>query len=139
MFSFSLSASLRQGPVVLYFFPAAFSDDCSIEARHFADAIDSFKALDATVVGVSGGSLEMLSRFSIKVCNGKFALVSDGSQAIMKSYGAVMQTRPDFASRTSFVIAPNGSVLHVYGSLSPHDHVARTLAALREWSQARRP
>ena len=139
VFSFSLSANLRHGPVVLYFFPAAFSEGCSIEARAFADAIDSFKALGATAVGVSGGGLDMLSRFSVKVCNGKFALVSDESQVIMTSYAAVMQTRPDFASRTSFVIAPDGSVLLVYGNLSPHDHVTRTLAALRAWSQARRP
>ncbi len=139
VFSFSLRASLRQGPVVLYFFPAAFSEGCSIEAREFADAVDSFKALGATVVGVSGGSLDMLSRFSVKVCNGKFALVSDESQRIMKAYDAVMQTRPDFASRTSYVIAPDGSVLLRYGDLSPHDHVARTLAALRAWSPPQRP
>lgn len=138
VFSFSLSANLRQGPVVLYFFPAAFSEGCSIEARAFAEAIERFKALGARVVGVSGDSLDILSRFSVKVCNGKFALVSDESQSIVKAFDAVMQTRPDFASRTSFVIAPDGKVLLRYADLSPHDHVNRTLAALHEWSLVRR-
>jgi peroxiredoxin len=121
--------------VVLYFFPAAFSDACSIEARGFAEAVPEFDSLGATVVGVSGDDIDLLSRFSVKGCNGKFAVAADDSRSIMRSYDATMQTRPDFANRVSYVIAPNGSIVFVYTSLNPTRHVERTLTALREWRQ----
>lgn len=132
-FKFSLAESLAKGPVVLYFFPAAFSDGCSIEANSFAEAITRYDALGATVVGVSGDDIDTLSRFSVKACSGKFAVASDESKAIMKSFDAVMPTMPDFANRVSYVIAPNGSVIYSYISLNPAKHVDRTLTALRDW------
>ncbi len=134
-FKFSLAESLSKGPVVLYFFPAAFTDGCSIEANNFAEAIAQYEALGATVVGVSGDDIDILSKFSVKACNGKFAVASDGTKAIMKSFDAVMPTRPDFANRVSYVIAPNGTVAYSYMSLNPGKHVERTLAALRDWKQ----
>ena len=132
-FKFSLAENLAKGPVVLYFFQAAFSDSCSIEANSFAEAIPQYESLGATVVGVSGDDIDILSKFSVKACNGKFAVASDESKSIMKSFDAVMQTRPDFANRVSYVIAPNGTVAYSYMSLNPGKHVERTLAALREW------
>jgi thioredoxin-dependent peroxiredoxin len=132
-FSFTLHAALRQGPVVLYFFPAAFSEGCSLEARSFAAATDQYQALGATVVGVSGDDLDTLKRFSVKSCNGKFAVASDETQAIMKAYDAVLQSRPDYAARVSYVLGPNATVLFVYNNLNPDKHVDKTLAALREW------
>ena len=132
-FKFSLAESLAKGPVVLYFFPAAFSDGCSIEANSFAEAITRYEALGATVVGISGDDIETLSRFSVKACSGKFAVASDESKAIMKSFDAVMPSMPDFANRVSYVIAPNGSVVYSYMSLNPAKHVDRTLTALRDW------
>ena len=138
-FNFSLQTALQRGPVVLYFFPFAFSEGCSMEARAFAEATDRFSALGATVVGVSGNDLDTLARFSVRVCNGKFAVVSDPSQAIMKSYGAVLETRPDFADRVSFVIAPNGKVVHSYKSLNPQRHVEETLNAVRDLPKADKP
>ncbi len=139
-FKFSLAESLAKGPVVLYFFPAAFTDGCSIEANSFAEAITRYEALGATVVGVSGDDIETLSRFSVKACSGKFAVASDESKTIMKSFDAVMPTMPNFANRVSYVIAPNGSVVYSYMSLNPDKHVDRTLTALRDWkSQARKP
>ena len=138
-FKFSLAESLAKGPVVLYFFPAAFSDGCSIEANSFAEAITRYEALGATVVGISGDDIDTLSRFSVKACSGKFAVASDESKAIMKSYDAVMPAMPDFANRVSYVIAPNGSVIYSYVSLNPGKHVDRTLTALRDWkSQPRK-
>lgn len=134
-FRFSLAEALAKGPVVLYFFPAAFSESCSIEAHEFSEAIAQFQALGATVVGVSGDDIELLSRFSVKACNGKFAVASDESKAIMKSFDAVMQTRPDYANRVSYVIAPNGKVVYSYMSLNPLKHVDNTLAALRDWKK----
>ena len=131
-FQFSLSAALAKGPVVLYFFPAAFSEGCSIEAHNFAEAIGQFDALGATVIGVSRDDIGVLSRFSVQACNGKFAVASDESLSIAKSFDAVMQHRPDFANRVSYVIAPSGKVTYSYLSLDPSRHVSNTLAALRE-------
>lgn len=130
-FQFSLAQALAKGPVVLYFFPAAFSEACSIEAREFAEAIGQFDALGATVVGVSRDGIGVLSRFSMQSCNGKFAVASDESLAIARSFDAVMQYRPDFANRVSFVIAPNGTVVFRYLNLNPTRHVQNTLTALR--------
>jgi thioredoxin-dependent peroxiredoxin len=137
-FKFSLSETLAKGPVVLYFFPAAFSEGCSIEAHSFAEAISQYESLGATVIGVSGDDIDVLSKFSVKACNGKFPVASDQSLSIVKSFDAVMQTRPDFANRVSYVIAPNGSVVYSYMSLNPLRHVDKTLAALKDWKQQAR-
>lgn len=137
VYNFSLAESLKKGPVVLYFFPAAFSDDCSIEAHYFADATEEFKALGASVVGVSGDDIETLTKFSIQACQSKFPVASDKTQAIMKSFDAVMTTRPEYANRISYLIAPNGTVAFQYMSLNPTKHVEKALAALRTWSAGR--
>lgn len=134
-FQFSLAAALAKGPVVLYFFPAAFSEGCSIEAHNFAEAIPQFDAFGATVVGVSRDDIGMLSRFSVQACNGKFAVASDESLSIARSYDAVMQYRPEYANRVSFVIEPSGKVFYRYLSLDPTRHVTNTLAALRDLKQ----
>ena len=135
-FTFSLAASLAKGPVVLYFFPAAFTTGCSIEAHEFAEATPQFEALGARVVGVSTDDIETLTRFSMQACQGKFALASDAGKGVVKAYGASMAARPDFANRVSYVIAPNGSVVYSYVSLDPSKHVENTLAAVRQWQQA---
>ena len=137
VYSFSLAESLKKGPVVLYFFPAAYSEGCSIEAHLFADSTDEFKALNATVIGVSGDDIETLTRFSVQVCQSKFPVASDKTQTIMKSFDAVMQTRPEYANRVSYVIAPNGTVVFQYMSLNPTKHVEKTLDALRSWADGR--
>ena len=134
-FQFSLAQALAKGPVVLYFFPAAFSEGCSIEAHEFAEAIGQFDALGATVVGVSRDEIGILSRFSTQACNGKFAVASDESMAIAKSFDALMQYRPDYANRVSYVIAPSGKVAYSYLSLNPARHVQNTLAALKALQQ----
>ncbi len=134
-FQFSLAAALAKGPVVLYFFPAAFSDGCSMEAHSFAEAIGQFESLGATVVGVSRDDIGVLSRFSVQACNGKFAVASDESLAIARSFDAVMQQRPDYANRVSYVIAPSGKVVYSYLSLNPARHVQNTLAALKDFKQ----
>lgn len=134
-FAYTLAEYLAKGPVVLYFFPAAFTEGCSIEAHEFAEATPQFEALGATIVGVSGDDIDTLSKFSVKACNGKFPVASDGTKSIMKSFDAVMQTRPDFANRVSYVIAPNGSVVYSYLSLNPSKHVEKTLGALKAWKQ----
>ena len=72
VYQYSLADSLKKGPVVLYFFPAAFSEGCSIEAHEFAEAAAQFAALGATLVGVSGDDIETLSKFSVQECQIKF-------------------------------------------------------------------
>lgn len=137
-FDFSLAETLARGPVVLYFFPAAFSDGCSLEARQFAEAYDQFAALGATVVGVSGDDIDTLSKFSVRECNGRFAVASDESKTIMKAFDAAMPSRPDFANRISYVISPAGQVVYTYLSLNPSKHVEKTLGALQEWKKSQR-
>jgi len=133
VYTFKLSDSLAKGPVVLYFFPAAFSVGCSIEAHEFAESMAKFEALGATVIGVSSDDIDTLGKFSVQACQGRFPVASDSTQSVMKSYDAVMQTRPDYANRVSYVIAPNGKVVYNYQSLNPSRHVEKTLAALKDW------
>jgi peroxiredoxin len=137
-YRFNLADSLAKGPVVLYFFPAAFSVGCSLEAHEFAEAITKFEALGATVIGVSSDDIDTLGKFSVQACQGKFPVASDNTQNVMKSYDAVMALKPDYANRVSYVIAPNGKVIYNYQSLNPSRHVEKTLAALKDWSQSKK-
>lgn len=131
--SFSLAAALQKGPVVLYFYPAAFTPGCTTEAHLFAEAVDTFHQLGATVVGVSHDDIDKLNKFSVSECRGKFAVLSDPDQGIMKAYDAVMAAKPQLADRTSYVITPDGRIIHAYTDLKPDQHVAKALAALRRW------
>jgi len=135
VYKFSLAEALKKGPVVLYFFPAAFSEGCSVEAHEFAEANAQFAALGASVVGVSGDDIDTLSKFSVQSCQSKFPVASDQTQSVMKSFDAVMQTRPEYANRISYVIAPDGSIVYHYMSLNPMKHVEKTLGALRDWQK----
>lgn len=137
VFSYSLHEALRNGPVVLYFYPAAFTPGCTIEAHDFAEAVDKYKALGASVIGVSHDQIDTLQRFSVSECRSKFPVAADLDRSIMKAYDAVMFINPRYASRTSYVIAPNGKVLYVYSSLNPGKHVENTLAAVRKWASER--
>jgi len=135
VFQYTLADSLSKGPVVLYFFPAAFSEGCSIEARQFAEAIGQYEALGASVIGVSGDDLELITRFSVQACQGRFPVAADEKKAVIKAFDAAMQTRPEYANRVSYVIAPNGRVVYSYLSLNPTKHVEKTLAALAQWAR----
>lgn len=132
-FTFSLADALKKGPVVLYFYPAAFTKGCTIEAHEFADAADQYKALGATVIGVSHDPLDKLQKFSVSECRSKFAVAADTNQAVMKEYDAVLPQHPQYANRTSYVIAPDDTIIYTYTSLDPSDHVQNTLTALKAW------
>ena len=131
--TFSLAAALQKGPVVLYFYPAAFTPGCTAEAHDFAEAVDQYRALGATVIGVSHDGIDKLNQFSVSECRSKFAVLADPDQAIIKAYDVVWAAKPQLASRTSFVIAPDGRILYTYTNLNPDQHVANTLAALKQW------
>ncbi len=133
VFTFSLADALKNGPVVLYFYPAAFTPGCTMEAHEFAEAIDQYKALHATVIGVSHDPLDKLQKFSVSECRSKFAVAADTDQTVEKQYDAVLDKAPQYANRTSYVIAPDGTVIYTYTNLKPDDHVKNTLAALKDW------
>jgi len=137
VFTFSLAEHLSKGPVVLYFFPLAFSEGCSLEAHQFAEATAQFQALGASVVGVSTDDIDTLSKFSTQACQSKFPVASDQAKKVVASYDAVMRQQPDYANRISYVIAPNGSVVYNYVNLNPERHVERTLRALKDWAAAK--
>ncbi len=131
VFTFSLADALKKGPVVLYFYPAAFTTGCTIEAHDFADAIDQYKALGATVIGVSHDPIDTLQKFSVSECRSKFPVAADTDESVIKQYDAVLAMKPQYANRTSYVIAPNDTIVYEYTSLDPSQHVANTLAALK--------
>lgn len=133
-FSFSLAEALKQGPVVLYFYPAAFTKGCTVEAHNFAEATDKFKALGATVIGVSGDPIDTLHKFSVSECRNKFAVASDADRKIMKAYDSQLWIKPDWAKRTSYVIAPSGEIIYSYTALSPDKHVENTMAVVQKWA-----
>src|SRR5665213_3655252 len=131
-FKFSLADALKHGPVVLYFYPAAFTPGCTIEAHDFAEATDKFKAIGATVIGVSHDPIEKLNKFSVSECRNKFAVASDADQSIMKAYDSVLAAKPEYANRTSYVIAQNGTIAYSYTAMNPAEHVANTMAAVEK-------
>jgi thioredoxin-dependent peroxiredoxin len=132
-FDFSLASALKKGPVVLYFYPAAFTPGCTVEAHEFAEATADFQALGATVIGVSHDDIDKLNKFSVTECRNKFAVAADPDQHIMKSYDAILAKNPLYADRTSYVIAPDGKIIYSYTDLKPDLHVANTMAAVRQW------
>jgi peroxiredoxin Q/BCP len=136
VFTFSLAGALRRGPVVLYFYPAAFTPGCTIEAHDFADAIGRYRALGATVIGVSHDTIATLNRFSVSACRKKFPVAADPTLRVARAYDAVLPQHTQYANRTSYVIAPGGRIVYTYTNLDPADHVANTLAALRRWEQS---
>lgn len=137
VFTFDLAAALKRGPVVLYFYPAAFTKGCTIEAHEFAAAMDEYTKLGATVIGVSHDGIATLNKFSVSECRSKFPVAADTDLAVAKSYDAVLPSHPQFANRTSYVIAPDGKIVYAYTDLDPAKHVENTLAALRAWKDAK--
>jgi peroxiredoxin len=134
VFSVSLAQALKKGPVVLYFYPKAFTHGCTLEAHAFAEASDDFRKAGATVIGMSNDNLPTLQRFSREACRDKFAVAS-ASPALIKAYDVDLtrggqstgQTR-----RTSYVIARDGRIAHVHSDMDYKDHVRVTLAAVRK-------
>ncbi len=136
-FTFKLADALKKGPVVVYFFPAAHTSGCNIEAHLFSEAIDQFKAQHATVIGVTAGHTDELADFSKETehCSGKFPVASDPGAKIARQYDALLALKPGWSNRTSYVIAPSGMIMHVYSDLNPKEHVAETLSAVKSISK----
>ena len=137
-FTYSLAAALKHGPVVLYFYPAAFTPGCTVEAHNFAEAVPAFKEFGASVIGVSTDTIETLNKFSLSECRSRFAVASDSSQRITKAYDAVLLWKTGYASRTSYVITPDGRIAYRYSAMSPDLHVENTLAAVKQWAATKK-
>jgi len=135
---FSLAQALRKGPVVLYFFPAAFTAGCTVEAHEFAEATDTFKQLGATVIGVTAGNIDRVAEFSKLECRDKFAVAADPGAKIAGEYQAQFQTKDGhtLSSRTSFVIAPGGKILASYTDPNPDLHIQKAMDAVKAWHDA---
>ena len=134
-FKFSLADALKKGPVVLYFYPAAFTPGCTVEAHQFAEATAKFQALGATVIGVSHDPIEKLDKFSVSECRNKFAVASDADGGIMKAYDSVLPDHPEYANRTSYVIAPGGKIIYSYTAMQPDAHVENTMNAVKKYQE----
>ena len=139
-FTFSLADARKKGPVVLYFFPSAHTKGCNLEAHLFSEAAADFKAQGATLIGVTAGKVDELAAFSAETehCGGKFPVAADPGAKIAKSYDsplkmAGMSVPMDLSARTSYVIAPDGTVISAYNNMSADDHVNQTMTALKAW------
>jgi thioredoxin-dependent peroxiredoxin len=134
-FTFSLKDALKKGPVVVYFYPAAFTKGCTIEAHDFAAAMPDYRAAGASVIGVSHDDIATLDKFSVSECQSKFPVAADRDRRIMKSYDAALGFLTPYADRTSYVVSSEGKIAFVYSSLNPDRHVAGTLGAVRALSR----
>ena len=128
---FNLAAALATGPVVVFFFPAAFTSGCEAQAASFAESIEEFEALGATVIGVTGGNTDRLADFSTQHCASAFP-VFEASSDIRSDYDVALTMRPGWTNRTTYVIGQDSTIALSYSEMSPYEHVDRSLAALRE-------
>lgn len=146
-FSYSLANARHKGPVVVYFYPSAYTDGCNLQAHTFAVNIDQFTAAGASVIGVSLDSISRLNGFSAdpNYCAGKFPTASDPDGSIARSFGLkITQAQPgrkdmrgvdighDFAERTTFIVTADGKIAASIGGLAPVDNVDKALAAVQQ-------
>lgn len=145
-FDFKLSEALAEGPVVVYFYPSAYTQGCNIQAHEFAVNMDAFTAAGASVIGVSLDSIERLNDFSADpdYCAGKLAVASDEDGSIARSYdlnvsegrAGMKDTRGEeighgFAERTTFIVTPDGRIAETIGGISPMENVQKSLEAVQ--------
>jgi thioredoxin-dependent peroxiredoxin len=128
-FKLHLAEQLKHGPVVLYFFPKAFTSGCTAEAHAFSASIGDFKKAGAQVIGMSGDDLKTLHDFSTRECRSAFP-VATATPETQKAYDVAWAAHPGITTRTSYVIAPSGKIVMVHDDLDFSQHVAKTLAAV---------
>ena len=129
-FKLDLQRELRKGPVVLYFFPKAFTKGCTLEAHAFSEAAAEFRKAGAEVIGMSADNLPTLEQFSVKECRSAFP-VATATPATIRAYDVAFDEAPGLTNRTSYVIGRDGRVVMVHSDLDWSQHVAKTLAAVR--------
>lgn len=136
-FRMRLSALLRRGPVVLYFYPQAFTQGCTLEARAFSVAAADFRRAGARVIGMSADDYDALRRFSVEECRNAFPVATATPETI-RAYDVALRAGDRRSNRTSYVIAPNGRIIYAHSDLDYREHVANTLAAVRRWRASQR-
>ena len=129
-FRLHLAEQLRHGPVVLYFYPKAFTKGCTLEAHAFSEAIGDFKKAGARVIGMSADDLATLQKFSVEECRNAFPVATAGP-AVIKSYDVALKQKPELTDRTSYVIGQDGRIVLVHSDMDYSAHVAKTLAAVQ--------
>ncbi len=132
-FQLHLARELRKGPVVLYFYPKAFTKGCTLEANAFSEASAEFRKAGAQVIGLSADDLPTLKRFSVEACRSAFP-VATASPATIRAYDVAMPIVgkvKNMSNRTSYVIGRNGRIAFVHSDLDWSQHVAKTLAAVK--------
>ena len=129
-FKIHLAEQLKKGPVVLYFFPKAFTSGCTAEAHAFSDAVGDFKKAGARVIGMSADNLETLKKFSVEECRSAFPVATATPETI-KAYDVALKQKPSLTDRTSYVIDRKGRIAFVHSDLDYSQHVAKTLAAVK--------
>jgi peroxiredoxin Q/BCP len=137
-FQLHLREQLRRGPVVLYFYPRAFTQGCTLEAHAFSEAARDFRRAGARVIGMSADNYELLRRFSVEACRNAFPVATANADIIRDYDVRFSGERPEFTNRTSYVIAPNGQIIYSYSDLDWRNHVTNTLAAVRQWRARQR-
>lgn len=151
-FTYSLQDHLRKGPVVVYFYPSAFTSGCNLQAHSFATQYEKFAAAGASIIGVSLDSITRLNEFSADpdYCAGKLAVASDAGGKIAQAYAIDVRAAPagrqdtrgeaidhGLAERTSFVVAADGRVVATIGGLSPAANVDKALEAVQKLAAER--
>ena len=132
-FKFKLAEALKQGPVVLYFYPKAFTSGCTVEAHQFAEATDKFKTLNTTVIGMSNDDIATLKKFSVEECRNKFAVAADAGGKVIKDYDVALKMVPGtMADRVSYLIGTDGKVAAVHASMDPDGHIDAMLKAAQK-------
>lgn len=129
-FKLQLKEQLRHGPVVLYFFPKAFTQGCTLEARAFSEANAQFRKAGARVIGMSADDVPTLQKFSVEECRNAFP-VATARPAIIAAYDVSLKQKPGLTDRTSYVIAQDGRIAFVHSDLDWSGHVQKTLAAVK--------
>jgi peroxiredoxin Q/BCP len=129
-FSFTLKKALKKGPVVLYFFPAAFTSGCTAEAHAFAEAAADFKKQGATLIGLTAGNPERIKEFTKVECRDKFP-VGLATPATISGYDVALPQRAGWTNRTSYVIGKNGKIAFVLSAPEPLGHITGTLDAVK--------
>jgi len=129
-FKLHLADQLRKGPVVLYFFPKAFTQGCTLEAHAFSEAAKDFKKAGAQVIGMSADDLPTLQKFSVEACRSAFP-VATADPDVIKAYDVSLKQKPGLTDRTSYVIGKDGKIVFVHSDLNWSEHVSKTLAAVQ--------
>lgn len=131
--TFTLTEALKRGPVVVYFYPKSFTSVCTEEAHLFAEAMSEFETLGSSVIGISTDTLETQREFSRMACRGKFPVAADPRGNIVKAYDAVRSGGGIMASRTSYVITPDGKIASVLTAGDAGSHIQSALASVKAW------